>query len=183
MVRLFLIIAALIAPALASPAIAKEHGDKRTKPVDTIILHSIGGPTCKDGKPYFVPVKGNAEFWRGQLAKDPVNGAHYVIDRAGIALALIPEDEVANHARGHNPSSIGIELVNTGDGVDPYPEAQVAALIALLKDIRARYGLADAQVTTHQAVDTGKPLECGIARRVDPGPALDLQRVISESRP
>ena len=52
--------------------------------------------------------------------------------------------------RGHNPRSIGIELVNTGryphwrdskhQAMDePYPEAQVVALIALLAHLQAQF--------------------------------------------
>lgn len=167
----------------ASIALARDHGPKRTKAIDLVVLHAIGGPECRDGNVFFPPIKNDAAFWAGYIGKHNVIGIHYVIDRRGSTVAVIAEGEVANHVKGHNETSIGIELVNNGDGIDPFPEAQVSALVKLAKEIRLRYGLSDGQVKSHQELDRGPPLECGIARRVDPGPALDLTRVIAESRP
>lgn len=60
-------------------------------------------------------------------------------------------DRVAHHVRGYNPRSIGIELVNTGryphwrdsgkhQAMDePYPEAQIVALLALLIQLQQQF--------------------------------------------
>ena len=73
--------------------------------------------------------------------------AHWLIDAAGRAEALVPEDRRAWHAGAGawggvtdvNSRSIGIELANPGN--DPFPEPQMAALERLLAGIRDRWGL------------------------------------------
>src|SRR5262245_25653555 len=67
---------------------------------------------------------------------DPTNkvSAHYTIDRDGTIAAHVSESRRAWHAgpskvkdgrTNVNDFSIGIELVNLNDGVDPFPEAQI----------------------------------------------------------
>lgn len=165
-----------------APVAALDRGPERGSP-KLIILHAIGGPECRNGAPYFARVRGDAIFWADWLRRHPVLGIHYVVDREGRVIAGVPESEVANHARGYNQVSLGIELVNDGDGLDPYPPAQVEALIALLRDIRARHALGPEAITTHSAVNRGERLPCGMARKVDPGPALDIARVVRDSAP
>lgn len=97
--------------------------------------------------------------------------AHYVIDRDGAALALVPEDRRAWHAgvagwgaiSDVNGHSIGIELVNPGHdwGYRPFPPAQIEALVALCLAIRARHGLPPRAVVGHSDVAP--------ARKIDPG--------------
>ena len=77
--------------------------------------------------------------------------AHYMIDEDGTVYALVDEAHRAWHAgksfwRGEtdiNSASIGIELVNPGHefGYRPFPNAQIAALNLLLRDIVTRNGL------------------------------------------
>src|SRR5690349_22361472 len=75
------------------------------------------------------------------------NSGHYYIDRDGTILRYVPGTRVAHHVRGRNADSIGIELVNRGRFPDwfvsgnqtmseAYPDAQVAALRALLAQLR-----------------------------------------------
>ncbi len=77
------------------------------------------------------------------------NSGHYYIDRDGRTEEYVPPERIAHHTRGWNPRSVGIELVNSGrhpDWLDsrrqqmtePYPAAQIDALIALLADLRLR---------------------------------------------
>ena len=42
------------------------------------------------------------------------NSGHFYIDRDGSVHAWVPVERVAHHVRGHNPRSVGIELVNRG---------------------------------------------------------------------
>jgi hypothetical protein len=177
-----LLVAAFIHILFSGFATAKTNGDPRPGSVDMVVLHAIGGPVCKDGQPFFQPIKGTAASWADFFRKDPVLGIHYVIGRDGAVEAMVPEGEIANHALGHNKTSIGIEMVNTGDGIDPFPEAQIAALEKLLKDIRVRHGLKADQIVTHQEIDT-RQLPCGIAQKVDPGPAFPFAAVIAGSNP
>jgi len=75
-----------------------------------------------------------------------------------------------------NSSSIGIEIVNpgfhdtpTGRVWYPYTDAQVNALIALLKDISTRYRIDPRYIVGHSDI---APL-----RKLDPGPLFPWQRL------
>jgi N-acetylmuramoyl-L-alanine amidase len=60
----------------------------------------------------------------------------------------------ATHATGWNQRSIGIELVNNGDGVDPFPPPQLDALVTLVGAIRRRHPAIDGpRVLRHSDVD------------------------------
>ena len=73
---------------------------------------------------------------------------HYTIGRDGTIVQHVLESDRAFHAGesrmadgrgGVNAFSIGIELVNLNDGVDPYPAAQFDALRRLLSEISSRH--------------------------------------------
>lgn len=121
----------------------------------------------------------------------PRVSAHYLVDpappeRSGMPIVrqLVPEDERAWHAgvsswngRHHlNDTSIGIEIVNRGP-VDtrtlsrwyPYDERQIQAVIALARDIVARYHIAPADVVGHSDIAPG--------RKIDPGPLFPWKRL------
>jgi len=97
--------------------------------------------------------------------------AHYTIDRDGRIYAHVPEERRAWHAgvswwageRNVNARSIGIELVNPGHefGYEPFPEAQIAALIDLSSGILARHPIRASRVIGHSDVAP--------ARKMDPG--------------
>jgi N-acetyl-anhydromuramyl-L-alanine amidase AmpD len=79
---------------------------------------------------------------------DSVVSAHYTIDRDGTTVCHVAEDQRAWHAGssrmkdgrvGVNDFSIGIELVNLNDGVDPFPEDQIQAMRALIREIISRH--------------------------------------------
>lgn len=84
--------------------------------------------------------------------------AHYVVTNGGGVYRLVPESMKAWHAgKGRLPwetcpdydfnhRSIGIEIVNPGDGVTPFTEAQYRALAWLVPDIVRRLGWAHAFV-------------------------------------
>lgn len=97
--------------------------------------------------------------------------AHYLIDQAGAAFQLVPEEKRAWHAgvsywrgvRDLNGVSIGIELCNPGHdwGYPPFPDAQIATLKALLTDIRARHGITADGYLGHSDIAP--------SRKIDPG--------------
>jgi N-acetylmuramoyl-L-alanine amidase len=97
--------------------------------------------------------------------------AHYCIDEDGTRYRLVPEDECAWHAglaswagaQDINARAIGVELVNPGHefGYRPFPEAQMASLIELARDILARHPIPAGRVLGHSDV---APL-----RKGDPG--------------
>ncbi|SFS19804.1 N-acetylmuramoyl-L-alanine amidase [Dyella sp. OK004] len=113
------------------------------------------------------------------------NCGHYYIDRDGAVYRYVPGTRVANHVRGHNPNSIGIELVNLGryphwwdsrhqTMTEPYPAAQIDALRAVLARLRVEFpNLRD--IAGHEDLDTARlpasddpALE--VPRKLDPGP-------------
>ncbi|MCO7515589.1 N-acetylmuramoyl-L-alanine amidase [Pseudomonas guariconensis] len=111
--------------------------------------------------------------------------SHYLIgDGPAKVYQLVDESRRAWHAgdsqwQGRtwlNSSSIGIEIVNpgytdtpTGRVWHPYSEAQVQALIALLKDIVKRNGIAPRNIIGHSDI---APL-----RKLDPGPVFPWKRL------
>ena len=105
--------------------------------------------------------------------------AHYMIDEDGAVTRLVDEGARAWHAgvacwrgmRDVNGRSIGIELVNPGDefGYRPYPEAQMAALENLARDILSRQPIEARNVVGHSDVAPG--------RKTDPGELFDWRRL------
>lgn len=168
----------LIAVLAAAPATAKTVGTPRDV-VDTIVIHAIAGPICEDGRVVFTSGAGDAASWKSFFDQHQVLGIHYIIDRQGTVVTGIREDQVANHAKGNNATSIGIELVNGGDGKDPYPARQIDALVEQLKQIGVRWTIAPERIVTHSAVDN-RYFECAgktVKLKQDPGPLFPLADV------
>lgn len=103
--------------------------------------------------------------------------SHYTIDRDGTVLRHVEESLRAWHAgasrmpdgrEAANDFSIGIELVNRNDGRDPYPEAQIAALVNLIREIATRHPIR--HVVSHAEIATPA------GRKTDPQ-GLDLDTV------
>lgn len=121
------------------------------------------------------------------------NCGHFYIDREGGIHRFVVHDRIAHHTRGYNDRSIGIELVNTGRFPDwfdsrkqvmtePYPQAQIDALLALLRQLREECpGLQ--WIAGHEDLDTGKvPASDEPSREVfrkrDPGPMFPWDEVL-----
>jgi N-acetylmuramoyl-L-alanine amidase len=176
MTRMTMAVALLL--ILAGSADATTSGPRR-EVVDGIIVHAISGPSCSRGKLEFSGAPGDAERWKGFFDRHPFLGIHYVIDREGVALASTPEDRVANHALDNNDTTIGIELVHEGDGVEPFAAKQIDALIRLIKSIRSRHPIPIDNVRGHGDVDL-RTFACGgkiYKTKMDPGPNFPWKRV------
>jgi N-acetylmuramoyl-L-alanine amidase len=101
--------------------------------------------------------------------------AHYLIGRDGRIIYLVDELKRAWHAgdsywggnRDINSSSIGIELDNNGR--EPFAEAQILALLALLGDLKTRWTIPTANVLGHGDVAPG--------RKVDPSALFPWRRL------
>jgi N-acetylmuramoyl-L-alanine amidase len=165
---------------MAFPAAARSHGPQRTVPIDMVVIHSTGGPTCDAGTGQPVWIKGGTlEQDLRTIEQHPILGIHYMIDRDGAVRPSVPEDQVAYHVYTYSGRSIAIELINDGDGVDPFPAAQLDALVALLRDIVARRAIARDGIKRHSDLDHGR-LACDRAqrRKVDPGSAFPFDVVL-----
>jgi N-acetylmuramoyl-L-alanine amidase len=140
--------------------------DRRQLPVTMVVLHYTGMT--------------DAEAAIVRLC-DPAAkvSAHYLITDGGEVVAMVDEADRAWHAgvswwRGIadvNSASVGIELDNPGHefGYQPFAEPQIAALMALLREIVARHAIAPANVVGHSDVAP--------ARKIDPGELFDWERL------
>ena len=140
--------------------------DARTKLPDMIVLHYTGMKT------------GEAALARLCDPEARVS-SHYLVEEDGRIFRLVAEERRAWHAgrsfwkgeEGVNHASIGIEIVNPGHefGYRAFPEAQVAAVIALVADIRTRWEIEDSRIIGHSDVAPG--------RKQDPGELFPWQRL------
>jgi len=153
----------LAARFLASPNRGERRGHARP---NCLVLHYTGMPT------------GEAAL---DLLTEPASevSAHYFIWEDGRIDQLVPESERAWHAgnafwKGEsdlNSASIGIEIVNPGHdgGSPPYPDRQIAATIALVRDCLSRWTIPPERVLAHSDV---APL-----RKRDPGEGFPWERL------
>jgi N-acetyl-anhydromuramyl-L-alanine amidase AmpD len=172
---------ALLALTLSSgSAEARSTGGARVQAIDMVVIHSTGGPTCdaKTGKPVWIGA-GTLEDNIRQIEADRNLGIHYMIDRDGTLRASVPEEQMAHHVFHYSGRSIAIELINNGDGRDPFPEAQLAALVKLLRDITQRRGITRNGIKRHSDLDHAL-MSCDKTqrRKVDPGAAFPFNSVL-----
>jgi N-acetylmuramoyl-L-alanine amidase len=144
------------------------HGE-RVGPLDALVLHYTGMPTGEAALDLLTTEAGGVS-------------CHYLVWEDGRIWQLAPEGRRAWHAGKSfwagesdlNSRSIGIEIVHPGHrvglpagpdndegGAPPYPNAQIAAVIALCRDVCARNGIAPARVLAHSDIAP--------ARKIDPG--------------
>jgi len=166
--------------------------------VDLVVIHCTELPDLATARQYGERVL---------HASGTGNSGHYYIDRDGSVHVYVRPDRVAHHVRGYNPRSVGIELVNTGRYPDwlavgsqtmeePYPDAQIAALAALLADLR-RDLPALRFIAGHEDLDTAREPASDdpdvlVPRKMDPGPlfpwdevlrATPLERLVPQADP
>ena len=173
-----LVLAALTVPA--GDAEARHTGKVRTQVIDMVVIHSTGGPTCDAGigEPIWVGA-GTLEENMRRIEADLKLGIHYMIDRDGALRASVPEDEMVHHVFHYSGRSIGIELINDGDGLDTFSDAQLASLVKLLRDIKQRRGITRDGIKRHSDLDHAL-LSCDRKqrRKVDPGAAFPYESIL-----
>jgi N-acetylmuramoyl-L-alanine amidase len=157
--------------------------------IDLIVIHCTETPTLESAREF-----GERVLYEGSGTG---NSGHYYIDRDGRTVLYVRPDRIAHHVRGYNPRSIGIELVNSGryphwrDSKhqamnEPYPEAQIAALLALLVQLQREFpGIR--YITGHEDLDTAvEPAlddpSVMVPRKRDPGPLFPWGRVMQQVR-
>ncbi len=129
-----------------------------------VILHHTAGNTFE----------GALKLLQTRNDGGPVS-AHYLIGRDGRLAQLVREDQRAWHAgtgawgpyRDLNSLSVGIELDNNGS--EPFPAAQIDALLVLLEDITRRHRIPPALVVGHADVEP--------VRKSDPSGLFPWQRL------
>jgi N-acetylmuramoyl-L-alanine amidase len=140
--------------------------DARTTVPDILVLHYTGMPT------------GEAALARLRDPEARVS-SHYMVEEDGRIFRLVPEERRAWHAgvsfwkgeRNINGVSIGVEIVNPGHefGYQPFPDAQMTAVIALVGDIRTRWQIDDGRIVGHSDVAP--------ERKDDPGELFPWKRL------
>ncbi len=121
------------------------------------------------------------------------NSGHYYIDRDGRVLRYVIESRIAHHVVGYNDQTVGIELVNSGRHPrwlhsdhqamrEPYPAAQIAALIALLKvlsnDLPSVQWIAGHEDLDRRLIPAEDDPSRQVARKRDPGPLFPWAQVL-----
>ncbi|MEO7259546.1 MAG: N-acetylmuramoyl-L-alanine amidase [Luteimonas sp.] len=174
-------------PVLIDPLPYESGLDTRPlSQVDLVVIHCTEVPTLALSR----------EFGERVLYENSGTGnsGHYYVDRDGSVVLYVRPDRVAHHVRGYNPRSIGIELVNSGryphwrdsrhQAMDePYPEAQIAALIGLLAQLQSQLP-ALRYISGHEDLDTEMEAAFDdpavlVARKRDPGPQFPWGRVLA----
>ena len=177
---------------LAWPLPYEGHLDARPlTQVDLVVIHCTELPDLTIAREYgervLYPARADGGGGTG-------NSGHDYIDRDGSIHAFVHPERIANHTRGYNPRSIGIELVNTGRYPDwfdsrhqamdePYTDAQIAALIALLNALCEE--LPNLQwIAGHEDLDTAQVAASDdptrtVARKRDPGPLFPWAQVLA----
>jgi len=143
------------------------HGQRaQGAPVDMVVLHYTGMQTAEAAL---------------QRLCDPRTevSAHYFVDEDGSILQCVPESRRAWHSgrsfwKGEsdiNSRSIGIEIVNPGHehGYRAFPDVQIEAVIALVRDVCQRHGIHPWMVLGHSDIAPD--------RKEDPGELFPWDRL------
>ena len=134
--------------------------------IDILLLHYTGMMSAEDALDRLTD-------------PDAKVSAHYLVDEDGATFAMVAEKDRAWHAgvsywaeeTDVNARSIGIEIVNPGHdlGYRDFPEAQMAAVIALCREILSRHAIPAHRVLGHSDVAP--------TRKQDPGERFDWPRL------
>jgi N-acetylmuramoyl-L-alanine amidase len=152
--------------SLVRQVVPSPNHEERTLATDVLLLHYTGMPTT-------------AEAIERLCDPEAKVSSHYVVDEEGNIVQLVPEARRAWHAgvsswegvTDINSRSIGVEISNPGHsyGYPEFPEPQIAAVIALCRDLMARYRFRNDRVLAHSDV---APL-----RKWDPGEKFPWERL------
>lgn len=143
------------------------YGSRNGTDIDAIMLHHTAGSTASGA---------------AQALNSRGLSAHYVIDKDGTIYQMVGDERRAFHAgagsirgdgRDINDRSIGIEIVNLGNGTDPYTEAQYRALEKLVPYLTNRYDIPTRNIVGHS--ETGNPNRP--ASRPEPSRNFDWERI------
>lgn len=158
--------------------------------VDLVVIHCTELPDLIAAREYgervLYPLRADGSGGTG-------NSGHFYIDRDGSVHCWVGINRIAHHARGCNPRSIGVELVNRGryphwldsrrQAMDEaYTEPQIAALVELLLALRRRlprlrYIAGHEDLDTTEVAASDDP-SATVRRKRDPGPLFPWERVL-----
>jgi N-acetylmuramoyl-L-alanine amidase len=152
--------------SLVRQVVPSPNHDERAIATDILLLHYTGMTNTAEATAWLC----------NPVAKV---SSHYVVDEEGVIVQLVPEARRAWHAgqsswegvNDINSRSIGIEVGNPGHGYGypDYSEPQIAAVIALCRDLVERHRFRSDRVLAHSDV---APL-----RKWDPGEKFPWERL------
>lgn len=153
--------------------------------IDLVVIHCTELPDLATAREYGERLH--------HLDSGTGNSGHFYIDRDGRIEQYVALARVAHHVRGQNAHSIGIELVNRGRWphwldtrhqamTEPYPQAQIEALIALLAWLGTQLP-ALSHIAGHEDLDTEQvpasdDPDSTVPRKRDPGPLFPWTHVL-----
>ena len=139
-----------------SPNFSKKA--RKNKNIKFIIIHYTG-------------MQSEIESIKRLTSKKSKVSCHYLINRKGKVLNMVPDIKVAWHAgkskwkkfKNLNENSIGIELVNKGHkfGYQNYTKSQIRCLINLCKKLKKKYNISKTNILGHSDISPH--------RKIDPG--------------
>ncbi|MBX9786349.1 MAG: N-acetylmuramoyl-L-alanine amidase [Alphaproteobacteria bacterium] len=145
------------------------HFNERALPLDSIILHYTDMPTADEALAWLCHPTSQVS-------------AHYLIDEAGKTYRLVEDEKRAWHAGESfwqgctdiNSCSLGIELSNPGHshGYQPFPEAQIDALLQLCEQLRDRWDIPKNRILGHSDIAP--------RRKQDPGHLFPWEKLARE---
>lgn len=139
--------------------LSKRYNKRRLEAITHIVVHHSA--TTSGTPEAFARYHVHTLGWPGI-------GYHYVIDRKGVTCKCHPATTISYHAAGANSYSIGVCLVGNLDAQKPTGQ-QMAALLALLRQLIGAYGIPDAHVIGHREVPG--------ARKSCPGRNIDMDKI------
>lgn len=120
------------------------YGSRNGTDIDAIVLHHTAGSTASGAA--------NALNNRGL-------SVHYIVDKDGKIYQMVGDEKRAFHAgqgsgkwENANSRSIGIEIVNLGNGTDKYTEAQYKALEKLVPHLAQKYKIPVKNIVRHSEI-------------------------------
>jgi N-acetylmuramoyl-L-alanine amidase len=156
--------------------------------IDLVVIHCTELPDLAIAREYGERIR--------YLDSQTGNSGHYYIDRDGRTVRFVGDLRIAHHTFRYNPRSIGIELVNLGRYPnwndsrhqamsEPYSAEQIAALLALLRQLRSNYPQLR-WIAGHDALDQRREPASDdpavlLPRRLDPGPMFPWPKVVAGS--
>lgn len=111
------------------------HSSRNGAAITTIVVH------CTE-----LPLKETVALFADPNSKRQVS-AHYVIGRQGEIIQMVNDSERANHCKGANSNSIGIE--HEGSETDTMTLAQEASSVALIRWLLEQYDIPKKRIFGH----------------------------------
>lgn len=129
----------------------------RTKPIDSIIIHSTAGGTAT-----------SSIEWMNRANASAKVSYHYLVERDGTILRTVDPVNTAFHSgvsawpnppvgkQSMNPESIGIAFANRNVPTEPVTPAQIESALWLIRTLMTRFNIPISRVLRHRDVSPSR---------------------------